>query len=1783
MYNSFIVETIANYIKDKSSNAGNSPVQFSIPILPYKRQVVMDILEAVKSEVRKSKVTIKVAKQAEEYWKKAEGDGKNVDSFFIKHPDWLDRKGNLTAYRNRIGTDELLIIVGADCVDDIASIEHILSCSPESIWQNVMKRSFSKWIECAIGFKDDNADALLKAIMQYSDLMNIDAFLISIIDEDTDDIAHEIGANLYKLGLQVIDTRKISKNKGFSEIVKFSFEYLNGDYALDSAASKNANKKINKLKIDYEDGKKDALFLDDCFEPFSNPAEYLDACLDAAFGRLFADDKQKLMRTDAYTLYSKVLKYKAKKSEKPQRKGDIQVSGTPLEAVLCALWKSFKEYLSDYWENGKGPKITNISIALSKVVYNTTEKFDDVPEVEQKDYVEGRFIKPFFGGLETLVSSVLDDVKNSGFGFISTDFRYDCRFFDYSDWTVSFSPVSMNSVVFRVGFDILGEEGILNNFKLQIPSGHPLAYSLAFVGQQAKAISSRINSPIPVFLMDKYADFSRKSDDEADSFFEREALNNTDVPPENVMKNLVEDVRLYNNSNLEIQLNILARAYAEYAESFQVNGFYAAIDKKSEGFFSAYSGLLDYIAKDKKIQDSHSTLCQYLLRAFWVIDSAKVRNSELDSNPRNSFQSGILTILHPAVAEMAKAQINYQTDQFVPSLKDFSNGKNIKQMDQVWDFMMDYSKMNPPIPCAGNEIARATGSGYLFNIGYLDTRDNIEPSSVTENYSFDDDEDISISDLTRMGDESMLLHRLFSDYFHSHAFAYDGVRIAILMPVNIQAVMSSVIYMISHIVFEPKREKTEALVPFRLNIDFYSTPEDEGRICQWISKLQEYWKDKSLVDEQFAQTSLSVGYRMMRSINDIKFSEGATDIVILYESKNASIWHSADKYTSTLKDIAPIQHNTVTPKFPMVEKLLPKKSSPMIRWRLISNRQFNACSSYLRFSKAVLYSVPVNPDQQDVVVQEEFDFSNWLELFDKCISNCERVITIGSEMDRELILSSPGSRNSGDNPTVIVGFGSGIGANANLNYAVSSKLLKKEDMIGRLCDSFSTMYGNAISPSDCRPIVEQLYADSNRMADLSLVKAFGCHSFYSHDFFGYAMIRHLLSAKESFCDILISLDSYRHWFKSAEGKIRADLLWLVADIKDLPEANTKIFSLKASVVESKVGLNIIDNYLQHAAVQVISTYDYLKSKFKPISDTYIDYDQKYWWMQLHRLISANTRVEDEYYTDCITALENLAEGIFEIEWDKHIYGFDRVIGGKHRQIKLMGEEEVCADIYYPDEVFSIMEKTGPVNMNNVPSSDIQEIEIDRRQAEKQEKKQVYEREKELHGEIPDDIENSDDETTDSDEEFNDISVFVDGFSTPLAEEVPDNGDSASSSYKTEVGDDDIHESQRILEIPVTSRESINVDTLRIPLGKTAAGREIFWDYGPALGLQNRHMIILGSSGSGKSYAIKMILAELARAKQPSLILDYTEGFTPEGLADIAKWVREQKELISSQLELNPFAEHGLKNPYLIADRVAGVFARIWKGLGSRQKTVLQDSIEEGLKRGGVFTFNDLLDILNEKYADKTNIDRNNAGTCASHIKPLCKINPFCPPSSDYSFWDGVFDVSDNDEQINVIQLKSIPREVSLAIIEFVLWDLYYHLVAIHSTEFTPHPIVLDEIQNLNLTLDSPVGKYFTEGRKHGISLIAATQSVSVIGGKSSSAMSILTNAATIMFFRPVPNEMKSVGEVVANLDNRKTRDEWAEQLSGLAKGHCLVYQAGKGNSRVEEITVTSLEARGLDK
>jgi DNA phosphorothioation-dependent restriction protein DptH len=384
------------------------------------------------------------------------------------------------------------------------------------------------------------------------------------------------------------------------------------------------------------------------------------------------------------------------------------------------------------------------------------------------------------------------------------------------------------------------------------------------------------------------------------------------------------------------------------------------------------------------------------------------------------------------------------------------------------------------------------------------------------------------------------------------------------------------------------------------------------------------------------------------------------------------------------------------------------------------------------------------------------------------------------------------------------------------------------------------------------------------------------------------------------------------------------------------------------------------------------------------------------------------------------------------------------------------------------------------------------------------------------------------------------------------------------------------------DLPKVKEVEEKKGTIRVLLGEAQGStKKIYWEYGNK-GLANRHMLITGKSGNGKTYFIQCALKELVDSGIPAVIIDYTDGFKSSQLEPEFKEYlgdRFKQILVASEnFPLNPFKK-GRKeldenlfideNAVDVAERFKSVIGAVYKDLGIQQLNSIYQAIMRGLSKYGgklnLSAFRSELEEDNSSYAQ----------TASSQLATLLDKNPF-EESKEFEWAD----LEKDGGKVVIIQLTSYSKEIQRIITEMILWDLWNYKSQ-HGSKDKPFAVILDEAQNLNFGDNSPSTKILTEGRKFGWSAWFATQFLK--GQMDKATISRLQNSAQKIYFAQTEEE----ATVVANgfADNSEDKKSWRNKLINLEKGSCIVYspiEGGEGKllpAKPIKINITSLNDR----
>lgn len=347
--------------------------------------------------------------------------------------------------------------------------------------------------------------------------------------------------------------------------------------------------------------------------------------------------------------------------------------------------------------------------------------------------------------------------------------------------------------------------------------------------------------------------------------------------------------------------------------------------------------------------------------------------------------------------------------------------------------------------------------------------------------------------------------------------------------------------------------------------------------------------------------------------------------------------------------------------------------------------------------------------------------------------------------------------------------------------------------------------------------------------------------------------------------------------------------------------------------------------------------------------------------------------------------------------------------------------------------------------------------------------------------------------------------------------------------------------------------SVPLEKVRVLIGEDRKKQKVYWEYGhPKLG--NRHILITGTSGQGKTYCIQTMLMELARQGISSVIFDYTDGFLPDKLEpEFSKILDDridQHVALMHKIPVNPFKQQTIdisgfgsiqENSSNVAGRFADIVTHVF-GFGSQQHSALYQACKDGIdKYKDDMSFQILRGLL-----DSSSVKE--ASSALNKMKQFFDNDLFDTHNS--LDWENIIK---SNGRVTVFQLTGLDRQLQTIITEITLWDAWYSLTKFGNKDL-PFVVVLDEAQNLSFKSNSPAEKILREGRKYGWSAWFATQFLK--GALDSGEISNLQQAAERLYFKPSGEEASYTASQIA--DDKSGASEWLSVIKNMQKGQCIV-------------------------
>ena len=1170
----------------------------------------------------------------------------------------------------------------------------------------------------------------------------------------------------------------------------------------------------------------------------------------------------------------------------------------------------------------------------------------------------------------------------------------------------------------------------------------------------------------------------------------------------------------------------LVKPFEIVISSLFENGLYNSINPAKNDsafkFINTYKKVVNEISESindlNAVEKDHLNLISNL---FYIVINKDVASSNL------RLEGAIIPPYHPALLEKIIEQQSFQRRGIGLIINEVFENENVSTTI-IHNKIMEVEKQSTIISAVDTIISDNDESRIPKRVfGYYALHGEIKSDIALDTQSMLDadlvfDEDFDTKEMISDTALSKLITEQMNEYVRTYPAHIDSIKVTFLNFSNLQPVIAGLHNFVNGL------EDINHKIHLRLQI-IAQSGYNQGRnyVNFWLDNfftehdpvyIETYFNDMNLDEVQ---------------VSEIKDQLYESDITFLFNILKTSgiIYESTGE-----RSIEPSET-----RFPMVFHPIPVQKKNLTKNISISQKQFEASYSHTQLLHWIERPYSIKDTyriEKELVLPEKMN-----DLIELLHSKSRWLVTLDSGLDKLFFKEEN-----------VISFSTGEGTFGELNMTISSNPEVRIDLQGKLTRRLKALFPSWTS-EQCILSAKYCIEKSHVLDGIKILKALNPYDYEIHSFLSSLLSYESLdmgrSNENQIIKNYISLDSYKHWFYGEPN--RPDFL----KIEINKHSQEEVVIIDATLVECKMA-KYNEAHINKGVQQLSNGIVHLMDKFNPSSK---EYNRRYWFSQLYRMLAFSTMNISESEKESSNLNQHLLkilEGKFKINWSANLitYWLDynsNII--EERDFSLEGSGVNCRHLSFGQ--LYVQSQLLPIDLRNeVTFEDPTSIELslvaDDKDGNDVVMKDNVEKLKEINTDhLPETIveTNKNQEINknneDTKEKENPNNTGVTGGSRE-EESIP------NQNKKSNVDSKEVNEktNEERRNEPMSSLENI-----RILLGEEVrTKRKIYWEYGHPQ-LENRHILISGKSGVGKTYFMQCMLLELARNNISSIIFDYTDGFKKSKLEpEFKEYLGDRVEQFHIQLKqfpVNPFKKNKKEideDLYKeeentdVAERMKSVFSAVYKGMGDQQANAIYRATMRGLEKYG--------DKMSLKYLKgELEVDgSSNAKTVLAKIEPLIDRNPF-DAESEYN-WEMH---REKEGIVFIVQLSGFTREVQLIVTEFILWDLWNFNLS-HGDKSKPFPVILDEAQNLDHSENSPSAKILTEGRKFGWSGWYATQFMQ--GQLHKDEIQRLQNASQKVYFSPPETEISDIASFLST--DTQEKKEWAKRLSNLPKGQCIV-------------------------
>lgn len=311
---------------------------------------------------------------------------------------------------------------------------------------------------------------------------------------------------------------------------------------------------------------------------------------------------------------------------------------------------------------------------------------------------------------------------------------------------------------------------------------------------------------------------------------------------------------------------------------------------------------------------------------------------------------------------------------------------------------------------------------------------------------------------------------------------------------------------------------------------------------------------------------------------------------------------------------------------------------------------------------------------------------------------------------------------------------------------------------------------------------------------------------------------------------------------------------------------------------------------------------------------------------------------------------------------------------------------------------------------------------------------------------------------------------------------------------------------------------------------------------------NRHMLIWGQSGQGKTYYCCRRIEDEVRAGRRVLIFDYSGSFT-EGELQKSEFQYSADRVSNFDIFQAPYfwmaqcTDRGL----LIEDLRDALVSTL--GITSYfQKKLLRQALDRHFERKSHFCLPEFIVTLEEMLNDRDVIKEalHNADNITFL---LTRLQPY-DGVGNLKIRLRIPDMRSKKRPVTILQMSEFP-ELQRRFITTLLATLLWKDIKRGGGEKKFDVVLFDEFQFLSVEEDSALSQILREGRKYDLTAILSSQFVS---GYSREEQLTLFQAGHKMIFRPAENDLRYTAKTL----NPQEYKAWENILSKLRVGEAVL-------------------------